>query len=828
MTPADAGQSHAHAAAGSGSQAEEGTRRLNRLYALSGGISSAMARSRDDLELYQEACRLVVQDGGIAMAWIGLMDFASGSFQAVAHAGPHDGYLDALKVTLHPTQPEGMGPAGEAFRTGQPAVCNDIAADTRFFASREQALARGWHSCAAFPLKTQDGVVGIFVVYAVRPQHFDDAELVLLMALADNLSFAIEAHRKERQRLRMERMLRASEARLRAIVDNEPECVKTVSVGGILLTMNPAGLRMLEAAQDQGARIIGRPMLDLVDPEDREAFRRLHRAVAHDGTPGQLRYRARGLRGGRRWMETHSVPLRDADGRIVSVLSVTRDIHEEQVALEKLQHNQSLLGMASRLGRMGAWAVELPSLAVIWSDELRMIHETPPDYAPTFEESVNFCAPEYRDTLRQVLDDCMRDGVPFDVQLQAVTGTGKRLWVRSIGEAVRDPHGAIERIQGALQDISERMRAKEETLQLAERLTTTLESITDAFFTLDRDWRFTYVNRKAERVLQRPRWELIGSRLWDEFPATIGSIFQQEYEKAVASGLAVAFEAFYAPLGIWVDVRGYPSAQGLAVYFQDVSERRRAHEEILRLNAELEQRVRQRTAQLEAANHELETFSYSVAHDLRAPLAAARHFCHVLEHEMAQTAGERARQYLERMRVSVEQMFEMTDALLSLAQLSRATLHWQAVDLSAMALAALEGGHEQEPGRDTAFHVQGGLRAWGDARLLKLVIDNLVGNAWKFTARSPRTEITVGSQPGQEGETVYFVRDNGVGFDMAYADKLFGAFQRLHTQSDFPGTGIGLANVQRIVARHRGRIWADATPGAGATFFFTLGKEEPP
>jgi light-regulated signal transduction histidine kinase (bacteriophytochrome) len=159
----------------------------------------------------------------------------------------------------------------------------------------------------------------------------------------------------------------------------------------------------------------------------------------------------------------------------------------------------------------------------------------------------------------------------------------------------------------------------------------------------------------------------------------------------------------------------------------------------------------------------------------------------------------------------------------SLAQVSRASLLWEPVDLSALAEALLSRCHEREPGRATQRQVEAGLLAQGDPRLLKQVLDNLLGNAWKFSAGQARTEITVGHETSSAGQTVYFVRDNGAGFDMAYADKLFGAFERLHTQDEFVGTGIGLATVQRIIARHGGKIWGESAPGCGATFYFTLG-----
>lgn len=803
--------------------AAEKIKRLNRLYAVSSGINEAIVRVPDEQQLYLEACRIAVERGGFMMAWVGRNAPTQALLEPVARWGKDDGYVDAIRISTDPQRREGLGPGGTAFRTGQPAVCNDIDADHEFFAFRREALARGYRSCAAFPLKLEGRPVAVFLVYAAEPLYFDENELALLTSLADNFSFAIEAREKDSQRARMEAALRASEARLRAVVDNEPECVKTLSPTCELLGINPAGLKMIEAPSLQA--VLGRNALDFIHPADRDAYHALHQRVCA-GETGQLQVRALGMRGTVLWMDSHAVPLRDGDGTISSVLYVTRDVTQQRASLERLQHSQALLSMASRLGRMGAWEVELSTMAVTWSDELSVILELPAGYSPSFLEAIEFYAPEHRAAVTDAFWACARDGTLFDLELEIVTGRGRRLGVRSMGEAVRDSSGAICRVQGAFQDITDRRVAEEDIRQLAEQLTTTLESITDALVTVDRDWRFTYINHEAERVLRRSRAELLGTSMWEQFPEGRGTAFEEAYDRALSEGRTVELEAFYPPLDTWLEVRAYPSPQrSLTIYFRDIGERRAAQDEIMRLNAELEQRVRQRTAQLELANQELQAFSYSVAHDLRAPLAAIGGFGHALQQELGDALNERAVRYLSRMREGAVRTSDMIDALLSLAQVTRTELRWEPVDLTALAEGAAQACREQSPGKHVACTVQTGLLVHGDPRLLALVMDNLLGNAWKFTAGRPRPEIAVGSQPGPEGETVYFVRDNGVGFDMAYANNLFGAFQRLHQQSEFGGSGIGLANVRRIVSRHTGRIWAHSQPGRGATFYFTLGSE---
>ncbi|HEX6512501.1 MAG TPA: ATP-binding protein, partial [Chloroflexota bacterium] len=257
---------------------------------------------------------------------------------------------------------------------------------------------------------------------------------------------------------------------------------------------------------------------------------------------------------------------------------------------------------------------------------------------------------------------------------------------------------------------------------------------------------------------------------------------------------------------------------------RELLQQARSRVQVSDVNAELEQIVRERTAQLEAANAELEAFSYSVSHDLRAPLRTINGFSDVLVEDYGQALPAEAHDYLRRIKGGSQRMAQLIDDMLALSRLSRAELRRQHVDLSAMAEEVLAELCQQDPRRRVALVVAEGVIASADRQLLRALLQNLLANAWKFTSKHDSARIEFGVQLDGE-EPVYFVRDDGAGFDMAYVDKLFGVFQRLHSLAEFDGSGVGLATVQRVVRRHGGRVWAEGEIENGATFFFTLGAD---
>jgi PAS domain S-box-containing protein len=377
------------------------------------------------------------------------------------------------------------------------------------------------------------------------------------------------------------------------------------------------------------------------------------------------------------------------------------------------------------------------------------------------------------------------------------------------------------RSENALRSAQAIQRNDRKALERATRFVDSIvEHIPDMIFVKEAgELRFERINRAGEVLLGMSREELIGKNDYDFFPTSQARFFQEKDRETLEAGVVVDIpeEPIDTPAGRrWLHTKKVPlpgDDGGLAYLMgisQDITDSKRTAEAL-----------RSAIEASEAANRELEAFSYSVAHDLRAPLRAIDGFSQALIEDCGDKLDDIGRGHVQRVRAATDRMAQLIDGLLALARLASAELRIEDVDLSAVAAAAVEELRRTNPGREVAVEIEARLGCRGDPRLMRVVLDNLLGNAFKFTAKRPRARIEFGARE-ESGERVYFVRDDGVGFDTQYASKLFSAFQRLHHARDFPGAGIGLATVQRVLRRHGGQIWAESQPDQGATFYFTV------
>ena len=390
------------------------------------------------------------------------------------------------------------------------------------------------------------------------------------------------------------------------------------------------------------------------------------------------------------------------------------------------------------------------------------------------------------------------------------------------GQDITERKKAEEALRKVNEELERRVRERtQDVSNERQRLYDVLETLPAYVVLLDKDYHVPFANK-----FFRERFgESQGKRCYEYLFNRTESCENCESYKVMKTNAPHHWEwlgpdgrnydIFDSP---FMDTDGSPKIMEMGI---DITEQKQAQKALFKAHEELELKVRERTAELEAANKELEAFSYSVSHDLRAPLRSMEGFSNAILDDYGSKLDDQGRLYLRYVQESSQLMAQLIDDLLELSRVTRSDMNYEDVDLSELAVVVSDQLLKSEPNKKVNMNISPGIMAYGDRNLLRIVLENLLGNAWKFTSKSasPRVEMGITTQ---NDKSVYYVRDNGVGFDMAYADKLFKPFQRLHKETEFEGTGIGLATVQRIVRRHGGEVWADSKVGGGATFYFTL------
>lgn len=542
--------------------------------------------------------------------------------------------------------------------------------------------------------------------------------------------------------------------------------------------------------------------------------------------------------------------------------------------------------------------------------------------------------------------ECMEQRIATQIEDEFIHVDGSRKWYEFNIQPSNE--GIVIRSVDitARKQFEKDLRQKEEQLFATDkRLAEIIEGMTEACFALDSDWNFTFVNDKSETLLHYSREQILGKSIWKIFDKLVGTPMEKNYQIAMKERIPLSFEAFSPIAERWLDIRLFPSGEGLAAFLLDIhdrkileverqkfvslaensvefvgmcdlegnalfvneagwqmvglgsveealerklhdfffpedhefilkeflpvviekghaeveirfrhfktgkpiwmlynvfvikdehkeivgfatvsrniTERKRAEEEIQRLNETLEHKVVERTSELNAVNKELAAFSYSVSHDLRAPLRTLDGFSLALIEDYEDKIDEVGKNYLQRIRNGSQQMARLIDDMLKLSRVTRTEINKEKVNLSEIVKSIAKDLQEHQPRENVFFGIKENIYAVGDERLLRIALENLIGNAYKFTSKRDEAKISFGKTKKGE-ELFYFVSDNGAGFDMTYADKLFGAFQRFHSAKDFEGTGIGLATVQRVVNKHGGQIYAESKVGEGTTFYFSI------
>jgi PAS domain S-box-containing protein len=589
----------------------------------------------------------------------------------------------------------------------------------------------------------------------------------------------------------------------------------------------------------------------------------------------------RGQGYGTRWIRALFYPIFRADGSLDEVVLIQEDVTARKLAEQELRRSEARLAEAQEMARLGNLERHVKDGVTRWSAELYRIFGFDPDRAPpTLEEFARRIHADDRATFDAQMARALEQGRSLDFDFRYSMPDGTIKYIHSRAEVVRDVHGEPERMIGTAQDVTEVKRIEErlrqsrdrlDMLRQVERSVLSSRSVTEiAREAVDRVHRLVPCLRASLVVFAGDLGSASVLASWgafqDEFgvgteflPETAyGQIDDlQRGETRVVRDLDAVDEVtpplleqlqsvgvracMYTPLLVEGQLIGSLNvaardpgaydreqvqvmrevADSLAIALRQAQ----LHEEARQHAEELEQRVRGRTAELEAANRELESFAFSVSHDLRAPLRAIEGFSTALGEDCVDRLDAAGQDHLGRIRASARRMGAMIDALLEMSRATRGELSRAEIDLSALAASVAVEIREQTGERSVELTIEPALTARADERLLRTLLVNLLGNAWKFTVPRQPARVEVGALRDPEapaGGRAFFVRDNGVGFDPAHVERLFVPFQRLHSQKDFAGSGIGLATVERIVRRHGGRVWAQGAVDGGATVFFTL------
>ena len=490
---------------------------------------------------------------------------------------------------------------------------------------------------------------------------------------------------------------------------------------------------------------------------------------------------------------------------------------------------------AQRLASVGNWAWDIQSDKHIWSEEVYHIYGRDPALSPAiYPEVQKYFTPESWAVLSAAVEKGLTEGVPYECDAEVVRPPNcPRRWIAARGEATRDGDGNIVNLQGTVQDITERKRVEQALRESEERLAVIINSAMDGVISVDEQQRIRLFNPAAgqmfglstDKALGQPLSRLIPERFRNaheghiENFAQTGMTGRQMGVLGQISGMRANGEEF--PIEASISQSAIAGGKLFTVILRDITERKQIEDEINRLNVDLEQRVAERTAELTAANRELDTFAYAVAHDLRAPLRAMSGFSQALREDYGGQLQGEAIIFLDQISFASRKMSDLIDGLLTLSRSTRGGLQYDSVDISALSKRLLVELAQSDPERHVTVEVEAGLQARGDARMIEVMMRNLLGNAWKYTAHAAEPSIRMYAEE-RDNARLFCVADNGAGFDIAHANRLFKPFQRLHRQDEFPGVGIGLATVQRIVNCHGGAIEARGEPGKGAKFCFTL------
>lgn len=604
-----------------------------------------------------------------------------------------------------------------------------------------------------------------------------------------------------------------SERRFKSLVQEGSDLIAVLDEKGNYKYVSPTSFNVLGMAPEE---YMSTNAFDLVHPEDVTETLEKVLSVVENKRVKIDKFRFKHKNGSWRWLETIVTNMLD-DPTVQGIVANSRDITERVELQLALDEAQQLLNRATLIARVGGWSVDVEKDVHTWSFMTKEIHEVDHDYTPdNMQEAINFYREDVRDEVVRIVGDAVEKGESFSFEMPIITAKGKERWVRAKGNA-EYKEGVCVRIYGSFQDIDREKKAELALEDAYQDRINILESIGDAFFAVDRNWTVTYWNKEAEKVLFKNREDIVGKNLWVEYADAVGLDFYKMYHKAMDTGETVTFEEHYLTLNKWFEVTAYPSEKGLSIYFKDVSIRKHAEESVRKANEILQQYVKE----LSKSNEELEKFAYVASHDLQEPLRMISSFLALLEKKYSNSLDRKALQYIN---FAIDGANRMRTIILDLLEYSRVTRFDEEPELVNMNVIVndvcrLYKNQILAKNAKISFPVLPTIQF--SKTPLQQVFQNLIGNALKYHEGKSEPTISISFEE-LENELKFGVHDNGIGIDPNYHDKIFVIFQRLHTQDQYKGTGMGLAIVKKSIEHAGGRVWVESEVGKGSSFYFTL------
>ncbi|MBI4779986.1 MAG: PAS domain-containing protein [Oscillatoriophycideae cyanobacterium NC_groundwater_1537_Pr4_S-0.65um_50_18] len=694
-------------------------------------------------------------------------------------------------------------------------TCRELGLDEVMVTQWEEAAAAllktGKRQVIEFSSPTSEGMRSFEM--AIAPEWSDPQTLKSILCISRDITARqqAEANRLQAEKLRLNLTL------LETLLDNILAGYWDWDIPNHTNYWSP-GLKRMFGYEDHELPNIPETWKSLIFAEDLpEALECIDRHVqSHGEVPFYCEVRYRHKNGSTIWVICVGQVIEwSASGQPLRMAGCHIDITKLKQAEAQLQESDSHLKLAQRIGKIGSWEFNLRTEQITWSDQVfRLFGYDPAAGTPSFSDLQQYIHPDDRRFHQQTLQTAIAKGQPYDIECRIYNTDGELLYIQDKGEPFWDATGQLTHLTGTVLDITERKQAEIALRQSEATNRALISAIPDLLIWINHDGTYLHILGGGKSIkLHKPLSEQMDVSVYTVLPYEMAKERMHYIQQALQTNELQVYEYQFNIQG---DIRDEEARivkcgdHQVLCMVRDITDRKRTEASLLHT-----------TAQLEASNRELEAFAYSVSHDLRSPLRAIDGFSKALVEDYSDRLDAEGQDYFDRIRHNVQRMGMLIDDLLNLSRVSRSEMRYAEVNLSLLVQEQINELRAAEPDRQVEVVIAPEAIVSADLTLMRVVVSNLLGNAWKFTSHRSVARIEFGIIRRDE-QFVYFVCDNGAGFDMTYASMLFGVFQRLHNTNEFPGTGIGLATVQRVIHRHGGQIWAEAAVEQGATLYFTL------